>query len=165
MISERWWIAKDLAGSSCGLILRYYPGIRLEGLGKITKNLAIRIASRWGLELNPGPPEKEVGVLTIRPWHNGGPCLHSVLLWFIMDRLDMIQLNTMRQIWGSHSSEYINVRGSMFLQNIHIYLQVHTALRPTQLTSRTTHRDEGLVMLVQWPDYQLLLSHLQSHCV
>jgi hypothetical protein len=28
-----------LEGSSCGPILKYYPGIRLEGLRKTTKNL------------------------------------------------------------------------------------------------------------------------------
>jgi hypothetical protein len=30
---------KDLVGSGLGLLLRYYPGIRLEGLRKTTKTL------------------------------------------------------------------------------------------------------------------------------
>jgi hypothetical protein len=43
--------------------LRYYPGIRLEGLRKITKNLN---TDSWssGQHLNPVPPEYEAGVLT-----------------------------------------------------------------------------------------------------
>jgi hypothetical protein len=39
VISERWWIGNDFVGSSRGLNLRYFPGIRLEGLRKSTKNL------------------------------------------------------------------------------------------------------------------------------
>jgi hypothetical protein len=38
MVSE-WWIGMDLVGRGRGLILRYYPGIRLEGPRKTTKNL------------------------------------------------------------------------------------------------------------------------------
>jgi hypothetical protein len=34
------WIAKDLEGIGGGLILRYYPSIRLEGLRKDTKFLS-----------------------------------------------------------------------------------------------------------------------------
>jgi hypothetical protein len=34
------WIGKDLEGSGHGLILRYYPCIRLGGLGKTIKNLS-----------------------------------------------------------------------------------------------------------------------------
>jgi hypothetical protein len=34
---------KDLEGRDCGLILKYYPGIRLEGLWKTTKT-SVRIA-------------------------------------------------------------------------------------------------------------------------
>jgi len=49
-----------LVGSGRGLILRYYPGIRLEGLRKTTKT-SIRIAGRRGRDLNPGPPEYETG--------------------------------------------------------------------------------------------------------
>jgi hypothetical protein len=58
---------EGLEGSSHGLILRYYPGICLEGLSKSMKNLC---QDSWspGLDLNPGPPEYEAGVLTIRPW-------------------------------------------------------------------------------------------------
>jgi hypothetical protein len=39
---------KDLVGSGHDLILRYYPGIRLEGLSKTTKQLDLDIRS-------PGP--------------------------------------------------------------------------------------------------------------
>jgi hypothetical protein len=53
---------KDLVGSGHDLILRYSPGIRLEGLRKTTKPL--RIGGRRGRDLNPVPPEYEVGVLT-----------------------------------------------------------------------------------------------------
>jgi hypothetical protein len=37
MISKWWWIEEDLVGSGRCLILRYYPGIRLEVLRKTTK--------------------------------------------------------------------------------------------------------------------------------
>jgi hypothetical protein len=43
-----WWIIKKIVGSSCGLILRYYPSICLEGLRK-SQNTYIRIA---GLQAN-----------------------------------------------------------------------------------------------------------------
>jgi hypothetical protein len=47
------------------LILRYYLGICLEGLRKITD---ISQDSRsQGRNLNTGPPEYEAGVLTTRP--------------------------------------------------------------------------------------------------
>jgi hypothetical protein len=46
--------------------LRYYPGIRLGGLRKTTKNLSQGSRSP-GRDLNPGPPEYEAGVLTTRP--------------------------------------------------------------------------------------------------
>jgi hypothetical protein len=39
VIIEWRWIVKDLVGSSHDLILRYYPGIRLEWLRKATKKL------------------------------------------------------------------------------------------------------------------------------
>jgi hypothetical protein len=51
-----------MEGSNRGLLLKYYPGIRLEGLRKTTKNLSQD--SRYpGGDFNPGPPE--AGVLTI----------------------------------------------------------------------------------------------------
>jgi hypothetical protein len=52
---------------SCrGLILRYYPDIRLERLRKAKKNL--RQDSRTpGRDMNRALPEYEVGVLTIHP--------------------------------------------------------------------------------------------------
>jgi hypothetical protein len=40
VISEWWWIGKDMVGSGCGLTLRHYPGIFLEVLRKTTKNLS-----------------------------------------------------------------------------------------------------------------------------
>jgi hypothetical protein len=40
--------------------LRYYPGICLEGLRKTTKKTRQYIRSP-GRDLNPGPPEYEVG--------------------------------------------------------------------------------------------------------
>jgi hypothetical protein len=39
VISEWWLIGKALVGSGRDLILRYYPGIRLEGLRKPRKIL------------------------------------------------------------------------------------------------------------------------------
>jgi hypothetical protein len=62
----KWWIWKDLVGSGRGLILRYYPGIHLEGLRKTTKN-SIRMAGLRGRDLDPGPPEYEAGVLMTWP--------------------------------------------------------------------------------------------------
>jgi hypothetical protein len=55
-----------LEGSGRGLILRYYPGIRLDGLRKTTTkfNQGSRSPSR---KLNLGPPEYEAGVLATRP--------------------------------------------------------------------------------------------------
>jgi hypothetical protein len=55
-----------LVGSGRGLILRYYPGIRMEGLRKTTKNLTqdSRSARR---DLSAVPPEYEAGWLTTRP--------------------------------------------------------------------------------------------------
>jgi hypothetical protein len=66
MVSEWWWIRQDLVGSGRGLILRYYPGIRLEGLRKTTKKW-VRLAGRRSRKCNPVPPEYEAGVLTTRP--------------------------------------------------------------------------------------------------
>jgi hypothetical protein len=51
-------------------VLRYYPGIRLEGPRKTSKP-SIRIAGRRGRDLNPGPPEYE-GVLATRPRRSMG---------------------------------------------------------------------------------------------
>jgi hypothetical protein len=56
-------ICKGFVRSGRGLILRYYPGIRLEGLKKNTNS--IRMTGRR--VLNPGPPEYEAGVVTTRP--------------------------------------------------------------------------------------------------
>jgi hypothetical protein len=48
VISEWWWIGKDLVESGHGLILRYCPGMRLEGLRKTKKNVK---QDSW----SPGP--------------------------------------------------------------------------------------------------------------
>jgi hypothetical protein len=40
LLSDWRRIGKDLKGSGSGLILRYYPGISMEGLRKTTKNLS-----------------------------------------------------------------------------------------------------------------------------
>jgi hypothetical protein len=62
-LTGRRTVAKiRLEVSGHGLILRYCSGIRLERLRKTTKN---RHNSRSpGRDLNPGPPEYEVGMLT-----------------------------------------------------------------------------------------------------
>jgi hypothetical protein len=56
----------DLEGSSRVIILRHYPGIRLVGPRKTTKDLRLDSQS-LGRYLNPGPPEYEAAVLTTRP--------------------------------------------------------------------------------------------------
>jgi hypothetical protein len=55
----------DVEGSAPGLILRYYPGILLNGLRKTTKNLSPDSLSR-GRDLYPRPHEYEEGMLTTR---------------------------------------------------------------------------------------------------
>jgi hypothetical protein len=55
----------DLEGCGRGLILRYYPDICLEELRQITKNLSHYSLSP-GRELNLGPPEYGVRVVTTR---------------------------------------------------------------------------------------------------
>jgi hypothetical protein len=47
---------KELVGSDIVLILRYYPGIRLEGLRK-TMKISITIIGLRERESNPGTPE------------------------------------------------------------------------------------------------------------
>jgi hypothetical protein len=61
LISE-WWIGKAVEGTGRGLIVRYYPSLRLE---KVTKNLS-QNSQFPGRDLNPGLPEYEAGVLTTR---------------------------------------------------------------------------------------------------
>jgi hypothetical protein len=39
-VINEWWIRKDLEESGRRIILRYYLGIRLEGLRKSTKNVS-----------------------------------------------------------------------------------------------------------------------------
>jgi hypothetical protein len=55
----------NLEGSGRGLILRNYPGIRLEGLRQIT--ITCQDCRSLGRDLNPGPPKYEAGVLATRP--------------------------------------------------------------------------------------------------
>jgi hypothetical protein len=66
MVRSECWIGKDLEGNCRGLILRYYPGIRLEELRKSTKTLSQDCPSP-GRDSNPGTPEYEAGVLSTRP--------------------------------------------------------------------------------------------------
>jgi hypothetical protein len=55
-------------GSGCGLILRYYPRIYLEGLHKTTKNPSQDNQSP-GRDLNPETPKYAAGVLITQPQH------------------------------------------------------------------------------------------------
>jgi hypothetical protein len=63
---REWSIGKDFKGSGRGIILRCFPGIRLDGLRKTTKPLSqdSRSPSR---DLNPVHPKYETGILTTRP--------------------------------------------------------------------------------------------------
>jgi hypothetical protein len=56
-----------LEGSGCDLILRYYLGIFLEELRKITKKFSQDSWLVSGPRLEPGPPEYEAELLTIQP--------------------------------------------------------------------------------------------------
>jgi hypothetical protein len=60
MISE-WRIGKDLKRSGRGLMLRCYPGIRLERLRTTMKNLSQGSRSPCR-DLKPGPPDYEAEV-------------------------------------------------------------------------------------------------------
>jgi hypothetical protein len=57
---------KNMTGSGRGLVLRYFPGIYLEGLKKYTKilNQDERPLDR---HVNPGLPQYEAGMLNTRP--------------------------------------------------------------------------------------------------
>jgi hypothetical protein len=68
IVSEWWWIGKDLAESGRGLILMYYHSICREGLRKTMKP-SIRVAGHWGWESNLGTPNYEAGVLNTQPQH------------------------------------------------------------------------------------------------
>jgi hypothetical protein len=57
---------KNLVGSGHSLILRYYPGICLEGLRKAMRNLD-QDSQSLGLRTKPGSPEYGILVLTTRP--------------------------------------------------------------------------------------------------
>jgi hypothetical protein len=58
-------IENNLEGRGRGLILRYSPGICLEGLREKTKNLS-QDSRSLDQDLKPGPPEYEAGVSTTR---------------------------------------------------------------------------------------------------
>jgi hypothetical protein len=60
MVISEWWIWKDLKESGRGIILKYYPSIRLEGLSKIMKILNQDCLSP-GWDLNLGPSGCEAG--------------------------------------------------------------------------------------------------------
>jgi hypothetical protein len=67
MISDKWVMnRKDLEERSRGLILRYYPGNRMEGVRKTTNILSPDSLS-LSRDLNPWSPEYKAGVLTTRP--------------------------------------------------------------------------------------------------
>jgi hypothetical protein len=57
-MTGEWWIRKDVKESGCGLILRYYVGICLQGLRNTIKNLS-QDGRCPGWELNPEPLEYE----------------------------------------------------------------------------------------------------------
>jgi hypothetical protein len=59
-------IGKDVKGSGRGLILRYYPGICLEGLSKTTIFLSQDSRSPER-DLNLEPRKSEAGVLLTQP--------------------------------------------------------------------------------------------------
>jgi hypothetical protein len=52
--------------ASIGVLWDCYSSIRLEGQ-IITTKTSMRIAGRWGRDLNPGPSEHEAGVLNTQP--------------------------------------------------------------------------------------------------
>jgi hypothetical protein len=59
MVISVWLIGKDLEGGDRGLILRYYPGICLQGLRETTKDLR-QDKQYQGRNMNPGPPEYNI---------------------------------------------------------------------------------------------------------
>jgi hypothetical protein len=50
-------------GSGRGLILGYYPGIRMEGLRRTTEDFS-QDSQSLSRDLNPEPPEYEAGMLS-----------------------------------------------------------------------------------------------------
>jgi hypothetical protein len=60
---------KYVKGSGRGQILRYYASICLEGLRRGSKTLSQDCRSQ-GRDFNPGFPEYEAGMLTIRFDHD-----------------------------------------------------------------------------------------------
>jgi hypothetical protein len=68
--NSEWLIGKDLEGSGCILVLRFYPCICLEGLRKNTENLS-QVASPQA-EIWTRTPEYEAGVFTTLPRRSVG---------------------------------------------------------------------------------------------
>jgi hypothetical protein len=58
------------------VILRYYPGIRMEGPNKTTRNL-YQDSRSLGEDFNLGPPKYEAGVLIIQPRHSINDSIHG----------------------------------------------------------------------------------------
>jgi hypothetical protein len=69
---------KDVVGSGRGLIIRYYPGVCLEGLKKTTKSLS-QDSRSLGRDLKPGPPEYEAQMLNTRP--RSSVLLYDIKQW------------------------------------------------------------------------------------
>jgi hypothetical protein len=63
--SEWWWIGKDLVGSGRVLILRYYPGIRMEWLMKTTK-----ILNQDRRSLGPGYEPESSRIWSMSVYHS-----------------------------------------------------------------------------------------------
>jgi hypothetical protein len=74
---------KAFGESVPGLIFRYYPGIRLEGLRKTTKSLS-QDSRSLGQDLNPVPHEYEVG-----------PFLYRLLLYICTSPTHAIDFKTL----------------------------------------------------------------------
>jgi hypothetical protein len=122
VISE--WIGKDLEESIHGQTLRYYLGIRLKRLKKITKNLS---QDSWSLgwDLSLEPRKYEAGVLIPR-----SRCLVSALTFY------SAQLNTTNivSLLGEGNTLCINLWRSWHLMletrqtvKVYIYLQKFNA--------------------------------------
>jgi hypothetical protein len=81
-------MGNNLEGSGRSLILRSYPGIILDRLRKITKNLS-QDSRSLGQDLNPGPPKYEAGVLTTRSRLS---LAGSVYVGFVVDKVALGQV-------------------------------------------------------------------------
>jgi hypothetical protein len=66
-VINEWWIRKDLEESGRRIILRYYLGIRMEGLRKSTKNVSQDSRSP---DRDLKPHKYEAQLLTTRQWRS-----------------------------------------------------------------------------------------------